>query len=232
MAGFGAAVAAGRQGLSVTLLEASTKVGGVMAFCSGMPWGGGYPADRIIGGLIEELTGRLTAMDPPAAEKRPCTLENFDPEIVYHHDITMPTMIEMLEEAGVQLRFGPSALAPVMRDARVDRMNCYDRSGAFTVTSKIVIDCSGGEDIRARVGVPFSVDDTSGNMMAVTIFFHMIGADWAKVFAEPDPFFAKYAARGVADGLRPPDLAKLYLMRGFHEGTVFCNSVHVRRRCL
>jgi hypothetical protein len=25
-----------------------------------------------------------------------------------------------------------------------------------------------------------------------------------------------------------PDLAKLYLMRGFHDGTVFCNSVHVR----
>jgi len=40
-AGFGAAIAAGRQGLRVTLLEATTKIGGVMAFCPGMPWGGG-----------------------------------------------------------------------------------------------------------------------------------------------------------------------------------------------
>ena len=55
-AGFGAAVAAGRQGLHVTLLEASSKIGGVMAFCPGMPWGGGCPDDRIIGGLLQELT--------------------------------------------------------------------------------------------------------------------------------------------------------------------------------
>ena len=66
-AGFGAAVAAGRQGLHVILLEASSKIGGVMAFCPGMPWGGGYPDDRIIGGLLQELTDRLAAMDPPAA---------------------------------------------------------------------------------------------------------------------------------------------------------------------
>jgi len=62
-AGFGAAVAAGRQGLRVTLLEMTSKIGGVMAFCPGMPWRGAHPVDRIIGGLIEELTGRLAAMD-------------------------------------------------------------------------------------------------------------------------------------------------------------------------
>ena len=52
-AGFGAAIAAGRKGLRSVLLEATTKVGGVMAFCPGMPWGGGYPVDTIIGGVLE-----------------------------------------------------------------------------------------------------------------------------------------------------------------------------------
>ena len=33
-AGFGAAVAAGRKGLEVILLEATSKIGGVMAFLS------------------------------------------------------------------------------------------------------------------------------------------------------------------------------------------------------
>lgn len=37
-AGFGAAIAVGWQGLDVTLLEATNKIGGVMAFCLGMPW--------------------------------------------------------------------------------------------------------------------------------------------------------------------------------------------------
>ncbi|MDG0969959.1 MAG: FAD-dependent oxidoreductase, partial [Porticoccaceae bacterium] len=98
-AGFGAAVSAGRKGVKVMMIEATSKVGGVMAFCPGMPWGGGYPVDQIIGGLMEELMVRLEAMTPPAAEKRPCTLENFGPEIIYDHDIAILTMFEMLEEA-------------------------------------------------------------------------------------------------------------------------------------
>ena len=48
-AGFGAAVAGARQGLSVCLIEAGAKLGGVMAFCPGMPWGGGFPCDVSIG---------------------------------------------------------------------------------------------------------------------------------------------------------------------------------------
>ena len=86
-AGFGAAVAAGRLGLDVCLIEATGTVGGVMAFCPGMPWGAAFPDDRIIGGILEELAGRLFAMVPPAAEKRPCALENFGPEILYDHDL-------------------------------------------------------------------------------------------------------------------------------------------------
>ncbi len=227
-AGFGAALAAARQGLSVTMLEATTKIGGVMGFCPGMPWGGGYPMDRIIGGLIEELTERLMAMDPPAAEKRPCTLENFGPEIVYDHDLATLTMFEMLEEAGVRLRLGATALQPHMQGNRIAQVACSDRNGLFTIVPKAVIDCSGDGDISAKAGVPYELGDASGNMMAVTISFHMIGVDWTRAFADPDPYFEAYAARGVAEGRLHPDLARLYLMRGFHKGSVFCNSVHVR----
>ncbi|MFC3615435.1 FAD-dependent oxidoreductase [Lutimaribacter marinistellae] len=227
-AGFGAAVAAGRQGLNVTLLEATTKIGGVMAFCPGMPWGGGYPVDRIIGGLIEELTNRLAAMDPPAAEKRRCTLENFGPEIVYDHDIATLTMFDMLQEAGVRVRLGAMALAPRLSDSRITQVECCDRNGPFTVEAGMVIDCSGDGDISAKAGVPHVLGDASGNMMAVTISFFMVGVDWARAFADPDPYFRDHASRGIAEGRLHPDLAALYLMRGFHDGTVFCNSVHVR----
>ena len=65
-------------------------------------------------------------------------------------------------------------------------------------------------------------------MMAVTISFHMIGVDWGRAFAGGDPYFEKFAARGVAEGRIHPDLSQLYLMKGFHRGTVFCNSVHIR----
>lgn len=227
-AGFGAAVAAGRQGLNVILLEATSKIGGVMAFCPGMPWGGAYPVDRIIGGLIEELTTRLESMDPPAAEKRPCTLENFGPEIVYDHDIATLTMFEMLEEAGVRTRLNATALTPKMNETRIDAIECYDRNGPFTIRPRIVIDCSGDGDISAKAGVPYALGDASGNMMAVTISFHMVGVDWDAAFAHSDPYFSDFAEKGVAEGRLHKDLAKLYLMKGFHKETVFCNSVHVR----
>lgn len=227
-AGFGAAIAASREGLQVTLLEATSKIGGVMAFCPGMPWGGAYPMDQIVGGIIQELTERLASMDPPAAEKRACTLDNFGPEIIYDHDIATLTMFEMLEEAGVRVRLGTIALNPEMDGTTIVSVSCCDRHGPFTVQPKIVIDCSGDGDISAKAGVPCVLGDASGNMMAVTISFFMMGVDWDRAFAEPDPYFQKYAAIGVADGRLHSDLRKLYLMRGFHEGTVFCNSVHVR----
>lgn len=227
-AGFGAAIAAGREGLQVTLLEATSKIGGVMAFCPGMPWGGAYPMDQIIGGIIEELTERLASMDPPAAEKRACTLDNFGPEIIYDHDVATLTMFEMLGEANVRVRLGTIALEPEMDGTAIASVFCCDRHGTFTIQPKIVIDCSGDGDISAKAGVPYVLGDASGNMMAVTISFFMMAVDWDRAFAEPDPYFQKYAALGVADGRLHSDLKKLYLMRGFHEGTVFCNSVHVR----
>ena len=227
-AGFGAAVAAGRQGLNVTLIEATSKIGGVMAFCPGMPWGGGYPVDQIIGGLMEELMVRLEAMTPPAAEKRPCTLENFGPEIIYDHDIAILTMFEMLEEADVSVRLNSTATQTKMTGSTLETVTCFDRNGAFVVKPKIVIDCSGDGDISPKAGVPYVLGDETGNMMAVTISFHMIGVDWQAAFAHPDPYFTEYASKGIAEGRLHPDLAKLYLMKAFHKGSVFCNSVHVR----
>ena len=227
-AGFGAAVAAGRKGLNVILLEATSKVGGVMAFCPGMPWGAAYPADKIIGGLMGELTERLETMNPPAAEKRPCTLANFGPEIVYDHDIATLTMFDMLEHAGVKVRLNTSAIEPTMENQYIKTVSCFDRNGPFTVSAAIVIDCSGDGDLSAKAGVPYSVGDKLGNTMGVTCSFHMVGVNWEETFSEPDPYFTDVAAKGIREKRLHPDLAKLYLMKGFHHGSVFCNSVHVR----
>ena len=92
----------------------------------------------------------------------------------------------------------------------------------------MVIDCSGDGDLSARAGVPHTLGDGKGNMMAVSLTFHMVGADTDAVFAEDDPYFRRFAARGIAEERLHPDLHKLYLMRGFHPGTVFCNTVTIR----
>ncbi|WP_413719816.1 FAD-dependent oxidoreductase [Silicimonas sp. MF1-12-2] len=227
-AGFGAAVAAGRAGLNVHLYEAGPKIGGVMAFCPGMPWGAAFPCGISIGGLMAELTDRLMGMAPPMAEVRPCALENFGPEIQYDHDAATIAMFDMLEEARVSTHVGTTVIRPLMDGARIGGLEVFDRRGPCVVTPRIVIDCSGDGDVSARAGVPFTLGDGRGNMMAVTLSFVMEDADWSKVFAERDPYFREHAARGIAEGRLHPDLRQLYLMKGFHENTVFCNSVAIR----
>ena len=227
-AGFGAAVTAARQGLEVCLVEAGARIGGVMAFCPGMPWGGGYPCGTFIGGVMEELTDRLRALDPPAAEIRPSTLENFGPEIVYDPDMAQIAMFGMLEEAGVECHLNTLAQRPVMDGARIARIDCANRHGCFALTPRLVVDCSGDGDLSAQAGVPFDLGDASGAMMGVTLSFLLVNAPWDVVFADPDPYFTSHARRGVADGRLHSDLAQLYLMRGFHRDTVFCNSVIIR----
>lgn len=227
-AGFGAAIAAARAGMTTHVIEVGQKIGGVMASCPGMPWGAAYPADVHVGGIMQELSDRLMDLDPPAAEKRPCTLENFGPEIVYDHDIATLTMFEMLEEAGVTLHLGMAAQAVEMHNNRIVGLQASDRLGHHHFVPKTLIDCTGDGDISAKAGVPYALGDQSGNMMGVSLTFFMVGADWDRVFAGNDPYFQSYAAKGIAEGRLHPDLAKLYLMKAFHSGTVFCNSVVIR----
>ncbi|WP_072383959.1 FAD-dependent oxidoreductase [Novosphingobium sp. NDB2Meth1] len=227
-AGFGAALGAARAGAKVRLIEGTSKIGGVMAFCPGMPWGGGYPTGRSIGGVFGELTDMLLAMDPPMAQVRASTLENFGYEVIYDHEAAVFAMFQMLEDAGVEVHLNTFAGAPVVEGGRITRVECIDRTGPMMIEAGMVIDCSGDGDTSARAGVPYVVGDGRGNMMGVTLSFAMVGADWDRVFARGDPYFEEEAAFGVAQGLIHPDLAKLYLMKGFHPDTVFCNSVHIR----
>ncbi len=79
--------------------------------------------------------------------------------------------------AGVRVGLETIALEPEMDGATIASVSCYDRHGPFLVQPKIVLDCSGDGDISAKAGVPYGLGDASGNMMAVTISFFMMGVD-------------------------------------------------------
>lgn len=227
-AGFGAAYAAALCGARVRLVEGTSKIGGVMAFCPGMPWGGGIPIGRSVGGVFGILTEQLLAMRRPMALIRPSTLENFGAEVLYDHEAAVFAMFQMLEDVGAEIHLNTFAGSPQVEGHRIKAVECFDRAGPLTIEAGMVIDCSGDGDISAKAGVPFTVGDGRGNMMGVTLSFTMLNAQWDRVFANDDPYFEQEAAAGIAEGRLHPDLAKLYLMRGFHPDTVFCNSVHIR----
>lgn len=228
-AGFGAAVAAARKGLKVYLIESTNKIGGVMASCPGMPLGAAYACDKPIGGIVTEYANRLLNMNPPAAEKRECAIEEFGPELVYDHEIGIFTLYQMLEEAGVNLLINSTAMEPIMEGDRVKGVVYYDRKGKHTIHAKVVIDCSGDGDITHKAGVPFQMGDDNGDVMGASMTFFMIDVDWDVVFDENyDHFFTEYAKKGIEAGKIHKDLGKIYVITGFHKNTLYFNSVIIR----
>lgn len=227
-AGIGAALATAGRGLSTVLLESSSKIGGVMSVCPGMPIGAAYPCGFSVGGLLEEFVQKLYCMKPPAAEKRECALKEFGPEILYDYEIALAVLYGMLENAGVQLFLNTVAAETVMEGNKITGILCRSRTRALMIRAKVFIDCSGDGDLAESAGVPFETGNKDGNMMGATLSFIMDNADWKKIFeGNPDPYFTEAAAKGIAGGKIHPDLYKLYMMKGFHKNSVFFNSVTI-----
>ncbi len=226
MAGIGAAVAAARENLKVYLVEASNKIGGVMAVCPGMPIGAAYPCGKTVGGILEEFVQQLYAMKPPAAEKRACALHEFGPEILYDHEIAIATLNSILNESGVNLLLNTTAFEAVMEKNRVKSVLCFNKNGVQTLNGRLFIDCSGDGDLAKKAGVPYQLGDDEGNMMGATLTFVMDNVNWGTVFNNnDDPYFKAYAQKGIAEGKLHQDLHRLYIMKGFYEDTAFFNSV-------
>ncbi len=128
----------------------------------------------------------------------------------------------------MELVLNTSVLEPTVVGNRIRQVECQDRRGSRIIQPGIVIDCSGDGDLSAAVGVPYEVGDGRGNTMGVTLTFVMLDVDCRRAFADGDPYFRRHAARGIGEGRLHQDLSLLYLMRGFHEDSVFCNSVVIR----
>ena len=108
-------------------------------------------------------------MNPPAAEKRECSLHEFGPEVLYDYDIAVHTLFTMLEEAGVHMLLNTIAVEPEVKEHRIESLILCDKSGQFTVNAKIFLDCSGDGDISKKAGVPYTIGDDGGRMMGVTL---------------------------------------------------------------
>ena len=226
-AGFGAAVAAARKGLNVCLLESGDLIGGIMATCPGMPIGAAYPNGMSIGGILDEFLNRLYAMNPPAAEKRKCRLTEIGPEVFYDHEIAIFTLLQMLQEAGVSILTNTTAQEAILDKDKITGVLYFDKNGKNIISSKIIIDCSGDGYIAAKAGVPFEKgDEAQGSMMAVSLTFFMVNVEVDKIDEYDDPYFTKYAQKGITTGHLHEDLHKIYWFPGFHNNTILLNAVH------
>ncbi len=157
-AGFSAAVIAARQGVSVCLIEQCAGVGGVATSGLMSHWTGGTK-----GGFYEEILDR-------SGEKMRQTI---------HPDKLHGVMLEMLLEAGVEIRLYTFAVAPIMEGDKITGIITESKSGRQALLAKVVIDATGDGDIFSQAGAPYS-DSTDGTTRASTmaLVFRVAGVDY------------------------------------------------------
>lgn len=205
-AGVAAAVAAGRHGASVVLLERWPRVGGMATTALVNIW---HRSDRekiVITGLAQEAVERLdaggwlTRFGGPQGRHE---TESFDPEgltLIWHR---------MLEEAGVRVICYTVAGEPLLDDdSSIMGVLVETKTGQKAVLARFVIDATGDGDVAAKAGVDFDFGRKSDDLVqGMTMMYRLCGIDEqareAMTQAQRESIIADMTRR-IEEGELPP----------------------------
>ena len=245
-AGLAAAVAAARNGASVTLLERYAHLGGMAA--------GGMVLlldDMVNGleitvrGLAAEIIDRMTVMGlavtPPESEwglsqagwdrwsrwglydyTQPGRIKPVVYATAFDPDGWKRAALAMLKEAGVALRLHSWFSEPVMDGNRVRGVVAETKQGRQAALGDVVIDCSGDADVALAAGAPSIRSD-----YMVTTVFRMGDVDTAEAerFEQANPREAE-ALNREAKRILGGSWA-LWWLKTPLPGVIWCNCPHM-----
>ena len=185
-AGFGAAVAAGRNGAKTMLVERFGMLGGMSTTGLVGPIMCSFDNDaeeQLSKGVFDELCLRAEAK---GGAIHPSKVAPFTPYTSYyrrgHNNVTpflshvwARVMDEMATEAGVELLFYTQFVDCIMDGSRIDTVILVNKSGMIGVRPKICIDCSGDADVAVKAGVETWYGDKENNHAAqpTSLFFEV-----------------------------------------------------------
>ena len=212
-AGFSAAVVAAREGAKVCLIEQCGGVGGVATSGTMSHWSPGTK-----GGFYSEII-RRSAESPQ------------DPRVV-SPDKLHGLMLEMLLEAGVEIKLYTFAVAPLMEGDRVCGLITESKTGRQALLCKVLIDASGDGDIAARAGAAYQLGrEADSAMQPMTLMFKVGGVDYSRAIF-PGSFETKVEVpEGEIQALGrehlPHPAGHVLLYTSSLPGVVTCNMTNV-----
>ncbi len=140
--GIAASIVAAREGVNVVLIEPTNHVGGLST--SGINTAESeHMLKWTIGGFADEFYRRLGAH-----------YHTGGPEYFFESSIAEKIYLDMLHEAGVEVRFGASVEKVVKEGARITAITLTDGS---KLQAKVFIDAGYEGDLMARAGVKYVV---------------------------------------------------------------------------
>jgi hypothetical protein len=218
-AGWAAAVAAGRLGARVILLErhnhlGGLSTGGLVVWIDRMT---GWDGELLIRGLAEELLGRIPRdayAGPPReawGSREAATAAWWALRTAAFHGIVThsPTVcpehlkaasLEMAAEAGVDLLFHAWGAEPILEGNAVRGAIFESKQGRRAVLAKVTVDATGDGDLYARAGAAFADDvDTRDIHHCMNTSWVFGGVDMPRYLAwraEKPEEFSEFMRRG------------------------------------
>jgi hypothetical protein len=193
-AGFGAAVAAARNGAKTFLVERYGFLGGMAT--AGLVRGlSGVRIDgrRVVGGIPWELVLRLEKLGGAASDAGgPGVPYDFplDPEMMKY------AAMEMVLESGCDVLLHSLAVDGIREGPDVRGVLVETKSGRQAVIGKLIVDATGDGDVAARSGVPFEKGrDQDGALQNMTLVFILGNLDTDKLWEDWSGEFDGFGTR-------------------------------------
>ena len=242
-----AAQAAAEDGLSVTLIDSRSFVGGNMTI--GLPILGflGQKGNQIIKGIPQKFIDRLKEKNA-ASEHRPCPLHMsltlVEPEAV------KTVGLQMLAESGVNVLLYVFFAGVIMEGNHLKGVIIESKSGREVILAKTIIDCTGDADVAYRSGVTCEQGNEQGGVQPPTLMFCLGGVDTEKlrlsISEEPRTYLTDFIPneyfgqnnqfivvglrsliqKAQSDGLSLPT-ERTIVITGLREGEVWVNMTRV-----
>ena len=195
-AGFGAAVAAARNGAKTILIEQTSTLGGMATTGLVGPFMTCFDNDvteQVVKGIFDELCLRAEEKGGaihPSKIRGMCShnsyyLGSHQGVTPYQSEILAVAMDEMVTEAGVQVLFETKLADVLTEGGKITHAVVVMKEGLCAIEAECFIDCTGDADVAERAGVPtWKGDKVTGDMQPTTLFFEVGNIDKEKYIAE------------------------------------------------
>jgi len=201
-----AAIAAGRNGASVLLIEKNGFLGGLTTGGLVTPWPHWLARhswqdfkEPYVEGIHTEILGRLQRLGGLAEDGR-----------TWNEEVLKYVLEQMCLEAGVHLLFH-SFVFRLSKDVRqIKSLDIANKSGLRSVSGNIFVDGTGDADLMALAGIECKKGrETDGATQPMTTVFRLGGVD-TKKFPGFSPFQYLRGSRWVEQREMPDEIANIH----------------------
>lgn len=185
--GISAAIASGRRGLKVLLVERNAFLGGAAASGLGILGYIDREGNKALGGIAVELYDRLMSLNGALPHAR-CPVHNSISGI--SPEVFKIVAVDMCNEAGVDILFNQELFDVMVEDNKVVGVTLYGKCTEIRVSAKVFIDATGDGDLSYLAGAEYHLgQDDTGVMQPATLMFTVTDYDLDKFlsWAEKNP---------------------------------------------